>query len=308
MGVHELDIIPISTDKSLTAPPVPYSHVLPQHEFGCMVVASPGKGKTNWILNLITRQYKGYFHKIIVCSPTVRSDPKWFAAKQVKHVLVENKKLKNIMFNMHSGEVSVAAPPIPSKTYRVVSDAADDNEYGSKTTASDKKDIFTGELTDDDFYENMNSILPVMTEQKRIIEDVLAPVYGPKGKFYADRILLVLDDQAGLFKASATNNPIVNFVFKHRHYYTSFIIATQAYRAIPRPIRLACSCCVMFKITNETELEALREEWPGDMTKDEWYRVYEYCTSEDFSFMYINVKFPSFQQVFKNFRTRIRLE
>ncbi len=91
-----LSIDKIETSTQYTHPEVWHS-VLPQHEFGMLIVAPKGSGKTNFICNLILKQYKAYFHKILVCSPTVYNDEKWDVVKKTKHVLRENVKLKKIL-------------------------------------------------------------------------------------------------------------------------------------------------------------------------------------------------------------------
>jgi len=57
-------------------PPVAHPQ-LPQHPFSMLIVAPKGSGKTNLIVHLLLKQYKGYFHRVVVCSPTLENDPKW---------------------------------------------------------------------------------------------------------------------------------------------------------------------------------------------------------------------------------------
>lgn len=56
-----------------------------------LMIAPRGSGKTTLILNLITKMYKSFFHRIFVFSPTMAGDPKWEAAKKIKGVLGKNK-------------------------------------------------------------------------------------------------------------------------------------------------------------------------------------------------------------------------
>lgn len=58
--------------------------VLPEHPFRMYVVGASGSGKSNFILNLLTRSnmYKGYFDTILVVSPTaVQLDPNYKVLK-----------------------------------------------------------------------------------------------------------------------------------------------------------------------------------------------------------------------------------
>jgi len=67
----DLNITPIPIPAGYVHPSVP-DPVLMQHEFTLGVIAPKGSGKTTTIVNLL-RMYKGYFNKILVFSPTVKS-------------------------------------------------------------------------------------------------------------------------------------------------------------------------------------------------------------------------------------------
>lgn len=54
--------------------PEPDYDMLPRHEFSALMIAPRGSGKTTLMLNLITKFFKGYFHRIIVFSPTMHGD------------------------------------------------------------------------------------------------------------------------------------------------------------------------------------------------------------------------------------------
>lgn len=109
-----------------------------------------------------------------------------------------------------------------------------------------------------------------------------------------------------MFKAGNSRNPIVNFVIKHRHSSASVIVVTQAYRAINKTIRTNCNCIILLDIPSVAELKAIYEEYPESMSYEQWLKVYKHCTSDLFSFMYINTKFPKGERIFKNFTTMIK--
>jgi len=69
----EVKPIPVPASSKHPAPP---NDILPQHEFSIGIVAPKGSGKTTVIANLLNF-YKGYFHTILIFSPTVLSDEKW---------------------------------------------------------------------------------------------------------------------------------------------------------------------------------------------------------------------------------------
>ena len=87
----KLDVKEIPTPHAFNHPPPP-SNILPRHEFTWGIIAPKGSGKTTLIANLL-KFYKGYFHSILVFSPTVASDEKWDYVKGLP-LLAENLPLK----------------------------------------------------------------------------------------------------------------------------------------------------------------------------------------------------------------------
>ena len=77
--MKHLVVKPIPVPAQYKHPP-PVSDVLPVHEFTLGLIAPKGAGKTTTIINLLNF-YKGYFHSILVFSPTIESDEKWDWAK-----------------------------------------------------------------------------------------------------------------------------------------------------------------------------------------------------------------------------------
>ena len=130
---------------------------------------------------------------------------------------------------------------------------------------------------------------------------------GKAAKFAADRMVVILDDQAGMFKGGNTNNPMVNYVIRHRHVSSSVIIVTQAYKAIPKTIRTNCNALILFDIPNLSELKVIYEENPEGLNEDEWLKVYRYATADPFSFMYINNKFKKGERIYKNFTHQLQV-
>lgn len=205
MPAIDLTIDEVVIDKSLKHPPVAHPW-LPQHEFSMLIVAPKGSGKTNFVCNMLLKHYKGYFNKVLVCSPTVDNDEKWDVVKETKNILKENKQLDKII----NGSV------VQRKIPKVV--------HNSNMNMESAKEKFDGIIPEDQFFSDMNLI----PEKIKVFQETIAklkPNFGKKAKYKADRVLLIMDDQAGLFR-SGTNNPIVNYVLKHRHYSSSLIIVT----------------------------------------------------------------------------------
>jgi len=277
-----LKIIDITHGNEQKHPPTQFPDVLPQHEFSMLIIAPKGAGKTNLICNLIKHQYKAYFHNILVCSPTVENDEKWEIIKESKGLMRENKKLNKIM---------------GPKEVKIV---IDNDEKPDEPK-------FNGKIPDDNFFIDLEEVPKRMAKQNETIHN-LKKKYGKRAKFIADRTLLVLDDQAGLFKAQSTNNPLANFVMRHRHFGTSVIIVTQAYKAMTKAIRIGCNAIIIFEIPNASELEEVYDENPANLAWEEWKAAYDYCMAKPFGFMYINTKFERGKRMFCTFEERLQVQ
>lgn len=72
-----MKIKPVPIPVGAHHPNVPHNPILPQHEFTLGLIAPKGSGKTTLIANLL-RFYKGYFHTIVVFSPTLHAVSKKF--------------------------------------------------------------------------------------------------------------------------------------------------------------------------------------------------------------------------------------
>lgn len=291
-SLTNLTIDKIELKNSVEHPP-PYHPVLPRHEFSMLIVAPKGSGKTNFLCNLLLKHYKGYFHRVLVCSPTINNDEKWEVVQKTKHVLGENKKLDKALNNLQRDK----------KIKKVVF-------HDGKTLAEQQKEIeepFDGLIPESDFFSDLAEVPKRIAEQQHVIKRLNDLKYGKQAKFLADRLLLILDDQAGMFKGGNVNNPMVNYVIKHRHVSSSVIIVTQAYKAIPKTIRTNCNCLVLFEIPNLSELKVIYEENPEGMSEKEWMRVYQHATMEPYSFLYMNNKFDKGKRVFKNFNSQLQI-
>lgn len=294
MKLKDLEIEIVAPKHAFSHPKV-YHDVLPQHEFSMLIVAPKGSGKTNLLCNLILKHYKKYFHRILVCSPTVMNDDKWAVVKETKNVLAENKKLNEIM----DGRVSSK-----SKIKKVVFS----KEKPLEEQLKELDDKFDGLIPEEDFFSDLNLVIEKIAEQQKIIKQLHDKGHEKDAKFIADRMLVVLDDQAGMFKGGNVNNPMVNYVIKHRHASSSVIIVTQAYKAIPKTIRTNCNAMIIFDIPNLSELKAIYEENPEGLTEKEWMKVYKHATRDHYSFLYINNKFQKGETMFKRFDKMLRIK
>lgn len=296
--MNSLKIVPIQSKTPYQHPPVQHS-VLPQHEFSMLIVAPKGSGKTNFICNLLLNHYKSYFHNVLICSPTIDNDEKWDVVKETKHVLKENKKLQKIILRyLKKGEQNKSTLPI------IVHQSG--ASYKDKEERAEKEK-YHGKIAESNFFSNLDDLPPKIAEQQKVIHWLREMGYDQQSKYLADRLLVVLDDQAGMFRNANFNNPIVNYVIKHRHSNSSLIIVTQAYKAVPKTIRTNCNALILFDIPSLAELKSVWEEYPEGHDWEEWYELYKYATAKPYDFMYINNKFEKEHRIFRNFEQELHL-
>lgn len=298
----DLNIEVVEPREHYRHPPV-YHSALPQHEFSMLIVAPKGSGKTNLLCNLILKHYRKYFHRILVCSPTVMNDDKWSVVKDQRHLLMKNERLEKILTSIDRNHTQ---PKEPIKKVVHENGLSLEKQLRMKETGS--MDKFIGKIPADDFFTDLSDVLVKIKEQQDIIQKLHDKGFDKEAKYIADRLLVVLDDQAGMFKGGNTNNPLMNYIIKHRHVSSSVIIVTQAYRAIPKTIRTNCNAIILFDIPNKNELRSIYEENPEGLTEKEWMRVYNYATEENYSFLYINNKFTKGQRIFKRFDKLLKIE
>ena len=157
--------------KDFKAHPEPKFPSCPQHEFTMLLIAPKGSGKTNLICNLLMNHYKGYFHQIWVCSPSVDSDEKWDVVKKTKHILIENKDLSKAIAGIQ-------------KTRKCPEIVLPGDGIGGNKSEYDK---FDGIIPEEDFFECMDDILPREFQSLRQavnhrIQNYPCPMASPSGK------------------------------------------------------------------------------------------------------------------------------
>lgn len=345
----DLSVEPIKEPAGTGQHPDPISDILPTHEFSILLVAPRGSGKTTLVLNLITKHYLRYFHKIQVFSPTMAGDSKWEAVLK-KPLLSENSNRKKLQ----EGNSGLGKGSKKRKAAESSSDEDDsEDESGARKdghkpslyelswqsifaktapprqAVGDRPQVGDGKLLEhltsldgepsSSSGSNSNSKKKklriskkdifhtyVISDLQKIMDDKMKDVkaFKKKGmsKHFADRQLIIFDDLVG--SALFTNKP--HDVFKTlnatlRHYSISIMMCTQAYKAVPKLVRVNASVVIIFDLANQAELLALYDENSVGLTKDEWLGVYNYCTNEPFSFMMINYMKPKGERVYKNF-------
>lgn len=292
-----LQIIPMD-------PPGAYKHpkvsdpILPQHEFVLLFSADMGSGKTTVILNLLARKefLKGYFNKIVICSPTTLADEKWGRLTKIEGVITPNPHTQaelapnaepKTKHQKISGE-NITADMILGRRPKPLNDVG-------KPVQKPKTMV-----TRENMVERIQDIYPIIEKQKKAIEEAIRKYGDEKYKKYVDKICLVIDDQAGLFTAGP-NSKLNNIIYKHRHLNMSIILTTQYLKAMPAAVRGVAKYVLIFRTGSGEELEKLYKAYPAFKTKKKWMELYDIATREPHSFMYINTRLPNNQQIYRNF-------
>lgn len=280
-----LTVDPVPVPRGYIHPP-PADERLPNHEFTMGIIAPKGSGKTTLIVNLL-KFYKGYFHNILVFSPTVASDEKWDLVKELP-LLADNTPLKKWIKSLEEeAQVDgiVERRPRGHPLQGLVNPAP----------------IIDKRIPEDNFYSDYNedTLREIMTEQMTVVK--LLKEHG-KSKHLANRILIIFDDLVGskLF-GNQRQNPFKMLNTNHRHYSASIFMVSQAYKEIPKTIRTNFSCLIIFEIPNDKEIEVIFEENSLYLKRPQWMEAYQYAVEGDHDFMFINYQKPKRLRLMKNF-------
>jgi hypothetical protein len=285
--MKSLPIEPVPIPTTARHDQAPYD-VLPNHEFSMGLIAPKGAGKTTLICNLLNF-YKGYFHSIIVFSPTVANDEKWDWVKK-QPLLAENKKLKKWLQDKKEKKQTnpiIAAPNAHAGEFNWL----DEN---------DTPDKFDGQIPENCFYTEYDEedLKTILSQQQKMIEYLKD--HG-KTKHLANRILFLFDDLVGssLF-SGARKNAFKMLNTNHRHFSSSLIMVSQAFKEIPKTVRTNFSCLILFEIFSDGELEAIYNEFPMGLKRPEWDEMYQHCIAGDHNFLYYNMQKPKKLRLMKN--------
>ena len=115
---------------------------------------------------------------------------------------------------------------------------------------------------------------------------------------------IVYDDCLGSVLFSRGGRKITNMAILHRHLGAvdsegggalgcSIFYLSQSYKTIcggiPKAVRNNCTSLIIFKTKSDKELIELQEEVGGEISKEEFYEIYNYATGTPYSFLFIDM-------------------
>ena len=114
----------------------------------------------------------------------------------------------------------------------------------------------------------------------------------------------VYDDCLGSVLFSKGSRKIVNNAILHRHMGAvneenqgalgcSMFYLTQSFKTnvggIPRAVRNNCTSLIVFKTKSDKELIEIQEEVGGEVSKEQFYKIYNYATADPHTFLFIDL-------------------
>lgn len=246
---HPNTIVPVDNQIQST------NSLIPRHPFSCSCIGPRGTSKTTVLINMLMNpaMFRGYFHKIIIMSPSIRLDSKWSSLMKKKRILARN-------------------PAIPSESGKI-------DLFGNRPRAYDQGRI-DPELCFNSYRQDV--LQDLIKEQEEAFE-----LYGEN----MNKVLVIVDDAPALDVFSTKKDNLYNKLAVYlRHVRISCIQVTQNFKSMPRIVRNNQSNVFLFKTENTGELKKIWEEYNLTSTFKGFLNLYNSLTKERFSFIHINTQ------------------
>ena len=116
------------------------------------------------------------------------------------------------------------------------------------------------------------------------------------------KVPIVFDDMIADIEYNKNFKQVIKELFyRARKINVSIVFIRQCYFRALKDARLNSTHYILMKIGNKKELKSIAEEKPGNLDYKDFLKMYNYCTSEPYSFMTIDAR-PNATMVFrKNF-------
>ena len=123
------------------------------------------------------------------------------------------------------------------------------------------------------------------------------------------KVLIVFDDMIADIEYNKNFKRIIKELFyRARKINVSIVFMTQSYFRALKDARLNRTHYILVRIGNKKELKRITEEKSGHLDYKDFFKMYNYCTKDLFSFMTIDTRPIATIQFKKNFNEPIRAE
>ena len=105
------------------------------------------------------------------------------------------------------------------------------------------------------------------------------------------KVLIVFDDMIADIEYNKNFKQIIKELFyRERKINASIVFITQSYFTALKDARLNSTHYILMKIGNKKELKSIAEEKSGLLDYKDFFKIYNYCTKEPYSFMTIDAR------------------
>jgi hypothetical protein len=271
-SVKNLQIVPPKNESGSyeTAPDMPKMHQV------CVIVGKRASGKTVAAVNLIEKM--GFDYSIVV-SPTMNS----------------NKELMSRLKIEHNFQDPDCPKTIDEIKQIVLNEAKDYERYHHEMREYNKlmKDIKTGNSLDD------NMLLKYFSANTYGLNDFVKPKHRWDGR--KPRIAVLFDDMLGSMMYSkprkinglATYSRHLGGLEEGGSIGVSLFFLIQSFKCavggLNKVIRNQCTSLIMFKSKDLTEINDIAESCGGEISKDQFIKVYEEAIGDGTGFPFLFV-------------------
>ena len=147
----------------------------------------------------------------------------------------------------------------------------------------------------------------VFIEYSDDMDDVLDDINN-YNKNRDKKVLIVFDDMIVDIEYNKKFKRIIKELFyRARKINVSIVFITQSYFRALKDARLNSTHYILIKIGNKKELKRIAEEKSGHLDYKDFLKIYNYCTTEPYSFMLIDTRLTASITFKKNFDEPIDL-
>ena len=115
------------------------------------------------------------------------------------------------------------------------------------------------------------------------------------------KVSIVFDDMIFHVMSDKKARQILKELFiRCRKLNMSLCFLTQSYFSIPKDVRLNCTHCVIFRISNKRELQTISINFSSDIDYKDFIKIYQNCTKEPFDFLTIDIAKSTDKKFIKN--------